>query len=123
MPTYSYLTCTRQPETVPLQPSKVLIVEGILILTHAELRKRLDIKVFVDAPADNRLIRILQRDKNERGRDYEQVISHYKNFVQPMHQQFIEPSKNYADIIVPQGGKNHIAIEILRSRICHDLES
>ncbi len=117
MPTYSYLTCIRQEETVPVNPTKVIIVEGILILTNKDLREQMGIKVFVDAASDNRLIRVLMRDKNERGRTFEEVISHYKTYVQPMHEQFIEPSKRHADIIVPQGGNNKIAIDILRSRI------
>ncbi len=117
MPTYSYLTCIRQEETLPVSPTKVIIVEGILILTNKDLREQMGIKVFVDAAPDNRLIRVLMRDKNERGRTFEEVISHYKTYVQPMHEQFIEPSKRHADIIVPQGGNNKIAIDILRSRI------
>lgn len=121
MPVYSYLTCTRNKETVKIEPTKVVIVEGILILTNARLRQRLGIKVFVDADSDNRLMRILVRDNKERGRSYEKVIDHYKNFVQPMHLQFIEPSKKFADIIVPEGGQNHIAIDILRSRICQNI--
>lgn len=121
MPVYSYLTCTRKEETITIEPTKVVIVEGILILTNPELRKRLGIKVFVDADSDNRLIRILVRDNQERGRSYEEVIDHYKSFVQPMHLQFIEPSKKFADIIVPEGGKNQIAIDILRSRICQNI--
>ncbi|HKK09694.1 MAG TPA: uridine kinase [Bacteroidales bacterium] len=117
MPTYSYLTCIRQEETVTVKPTKVIIVEGILILTNKELRKLMGIKVFVDAAPDNRLIRVLMRDKTERGRSFEEVIAHYKTYVQPMHEQFIEPSKKHADIIIPQGGKNKIAVDILRSRI------
>lgn len=121
MPTYSYLTCIRQEETVTIRPSEVIIVEGILILTNKALRDHMGIKVFVDAAADNRLIRVLMRDKLERGRNFEEVIAHYKSFVQPMHEQFIEPSKKHADIIVPQGGKNKIAIDILRSSICQNI--
>lgn len=121
MPTYSYLTCIRQEETVTIRPSEVIIVEGILILTNKALRDHMGIKVFVDAAADNRLIRVLMRDKLERGRNFEEVIAHYKSFVQPMHEQFIEPSKKHADIIVPQGGKNKIAIDILRSSICQSI--
>jgi len=121
MPTYSYLTCLRQDETIKVDPSEVVIVEGILILTNKALRDHMGIKVFVDAAADNRLIRVLMRDKMERGRSFEEVIAHYKSFVQPMHEQFIEPSKKHADIIVPQGGENRIAIDILRSRICQNI--
>ncbi len=122
MPVYSYLTCTRKEDTITIEPTKVVIVEGILILTSLELRKRLGIKIFVDADSDNRLIRILDRDNKERGRSYEEVIEHYKSFVQPMHLQFIEPSKKFADIIVPEGGQNQIAIDILRSRICQNID-
>jgi uridine kinase len=121
MPTYSYLTCIRQEETITVHPAEVIIVEGILILTNEALREHMGIKVFVDAAADNRLIRVLMRDKLERGRSFEEVIAHYKSFVQPMHEQFIEPSKKHADIIVPQGGENRIAIDILRSRICQNI--
>lgn len=121
MPVYSYVTCTRKEETIRIEPTKVVIVEGILILTSPELRKRLGIKIFVDADSDNRLMRILVRDNEERGRSYDEVIEHYKSFVQPMHLQFIEPSKKFADIIVPEGGQNHIAIDILRSRICQNI--
>ena len=122
MPVYSYVTCTRKEETIKIEPTKVVIVEGILILTNPELRERLGIKVFVDADSDNRLMRILVRDREERGRSYDEVIEHYKNYVQPMHLQFIEPSKKFADIIVPEGGLNHIAIDILRSRICQNID-
>ena len=117
MPLYSYVTCARSKETVPVNPSKVIIVEGILILSNPRLRKKLDIKVFVDADGDDRLMRIIWRDIEERGRSFQQVLEHYENFVKPMHLQFIEPTKRYADIIVPQGGQNKVAIDILSSRI------
>ena len=117
MPLYSYVTCARADETIPLIPKKVIIVEGILILTNPSLRKRLDVKVFVDADADDRLMRIIHRDIRERGRGYIDVLSHYEKYVKPMHLTFIEPTKRYADIIVPQGGTNKIAIDILSSRI------
>lgn len=117
MPLYSYVTCARSNETIPLVPKKVLIVEGILILTNPSLRKRLDVKVYVDADADDRLMRIIHRDIKERGRSYIDVLSHYEKWVKPMHLTFIEPTKRYADIIVPQGGTNKIAIDILSSRI------
>ena len=106
MPIYSYLTCARADETIEVRPSNVIVVEGILILTNAELRKRLDIMVFVDADNDDRLMRIIKRDMMERGRSLDQVLSHYDNYVKPMHLQFIEPTKRYANIIIPQGGKN-----------------
>lgn len=117
MPIYSYLTCARSKEVIPVVPKEVIIVEGILILTNPKMRERLDIKVFVDADADDRLMRIIKRDIEERGRSFTQVLDHYEKFVKPMHLQFIEPTKRYADIIVPQGGANHIAIDILASRI------
>lgn len=117
MPIYSYLTCTRAKETIPVIPKKVIIIEGILILTNPRLRKKLDIKVFVDADSDDRLMRIIWRDIEERGRSFKEVLEHYERFVRPMHLLFIEPNKRYADIIVPQGGKNQIAIDILTSRI------
>jgi len=117
MPLYSYVTCARSKETISLIPKKVLIVEGILILTNPSLRKRLDVKVYVDADADDRLMRIIHRDIKERGRSYIDVLSHYEKWVKPMHLTFIEPTKRYADIIVPQGGTNKIAIDILSSRI------
>jgi uridine kinase len=117
MPIYSYLTCTRADETNPVEPRKVIIVEGILILTNPRLRKRLDIRVYVDADSDDRLMRIIWRDIEERGRSFKEVLDHYEKFVRPMHLLFIEPNKRYADIIIPQGGKNQIAIDILTSGI------
>jgi len=117
MPIYSYLTCARSKETIPIVPREVVIVEGILIMSNPRLRERMDIKVFVDADADDRLMRIIRRDLEERGRSFHQVLEHYDSFVKPMHLQFIEPTKRYADIIVPQGGQNKVAIDILSSRI------
>ena len=116
-PVYSYLTCTRERETVPIEPKHVILVEGILILTDEELREHLDIKVFVDADADDRLSRVIRRDIQERGRSVEKVLERYDKTVKPMHLQFIEPTKRYADIIVPQGGNNEVAINILTSII------
>jgi uridine kinase len=117
MPIYSYLTCARAKEFIPIIPKKVVIVEGILIFTHAQLRKRLGIKVFVDAMPDDRLMRIIYRDIEERGRSFKEVLEHYQKFVKPMHEQFIEPSKKFADIIVPQGGENQVAIDVMSSII------
>lgn len=113
MPTYSYLTCTRQPETVEVTPSDVVIVEGILVLTEKQMRDMMDIKVFVDADADDRLIRVIARDCIERGRTPQMVIDRYQDVLKPMHSQYIEPCKQYADLIVPQGGSNIVAINIL----------
>ncbi len=112
-PIYSYLTCTRAVETIPVKPCHVIIVEGILVLTNPELRKLMDLKVFVDADADDRLIRVINRDIIERGRSVNKVMERYELTVKPMHVQFIEPTKRFADIIVPQGGNNQVAIDIL----------
>lgn len=117
VPIYSYLTCTRSEETIPVAPKNVVIVEGILILTHPRLRDLLDIKVFVDAAADERLIRVIHRDILERGRNVKEVLERYEKSVKPMHQQFIEPAKRYADIIVPRGGRNEVAIDVLARMI------
>jgi uridine kinase len=117
MPIYSYITCARAKETIEVQPKKVILVEGILILTNPRLRKRMDIKVFVDADGDDRLMRVIWRDIEERGRGFQDVLRHYETYVKPMHLQFIEPTKRYADIIVPQGGQNEVAIDLLASRI------
>ncbi len=117
-PVYSYLTCSRSStETVKVRPSIVVIVEGILIYTCSELRDCIDIKVFVDADADDRLGRVIKRDNIERGRTIEKVLERYEKTVKPMHLQFIEPSKRYADIIIPQGGHNQVAIGILLATI------
>ncbi|MDE7468064.1 MAG: uridine kinase [Muribaculaceae bacterium] len=117
MPTYSYLTCTRQPETVPVKPADVVIVEGILVLTDPELRRMMDVKVFVDADADDRLIRVIARDCIERGRTPQMVIDRYENILKPMHNRYIAPCKDYADLIVPQGGSNTVAINLLTDYI------
>lgn len=120
-PIYSYLTCTRSSETIPIRPCHVIIVEGILVLTNPELRKMMDLKVFVDADADDRLIRVINRDIIERGRSVNKVMERYECTVKPMHLQFIEPSKRFADLIIPQGGNNHIAIDILTKYIENNL--
>lgn len=117
MPTYSYVTCSRGKETIPIEPSEVLIVEGILIFTCPELCELLDLKVFVDTGADDRIIRIIQRDVNERGRGLDKSIKHYETYVKPMHDMFIEPTKRLADIIIPVGGHNEKGIDILTSKI------
>ena len=116
MPIYTYVTCARSKEVVHVHPTEVVIVEGILVLTNEELRNRMDIKVFVDTDGDERLMRIIRRDIAERGRTWEDVLRHYNTFVKPMHQQFIEPTKRYADIILPQGS-SPVAVDILASRI------
>jgi len=112
-PIYSYLTCTRSEESIPVAPREVIILEGILIYTHRPLRNEIDMKVFVDADADDRLSRVITRDMMERGRSVDTVLERYQKTVKPMHLQFIEPSKRYADIIIPQGGMNEVAISIL----------
>lgn len=117
MPTDSYLTCTRQAETIRINPRDVVIVEGILVLTQPELRDAMDVKVFVDADDDERLIRVIARDCIERGRTPQMVIDRYKDVLKPMHEQYIAPSKRYADLIVPQGGNNTVAINLLTDYI------
>lgn len=116
-PTYDFLTCARMPETVTVVPTKVVVIEGILVLTNPRLREMMDIKVFVDADADDRLIRVIRRDCLERGRTPEMVIERYEEILKPMHELYIEPTKRYADLIVPQGGNNNVAIKILTDYI------
>ncbi|MBN2662701.1 MAG: uridine kinase [Bacteroidales bacterium] len=122
-PQYSYITCSRLSQTTLVKPTDVIIVEGILILTNKELRDLFDIKVFVYADADDRLIRVIRRDIIQRGRTVENVLDRYNDTVKPMHEQFIEPSKKYADLIVPEGGNNKVAIDILVSIIEKNLKS
>lgn len=122
MPTYSYVTCRRGAETIPVKPAEVLLVEGILIFTNEVLCDTLDLKVFVDTESDERLIRIIQRDVNERGRGLDKSIRHYRTYVKPMHESFIEPTKKLADIIIPVGGNNDKGIDILTSKIKQTLK-
>lgn len=117
MPTYEFITCSRLPETVTVKPKEVVVVEGILVLTDKELRDMLDVKVFVDADADERLIRVIRRDCVERGRTPQMVIDRYQETLKPMHELYIEPSKRYADLIIPQGGGNNVAIKLLTDYI------
>ena len=117
MPIYSYLTCSRAKETSSVEAHEVVIIEGILILTNKKLRDKMDIKIFVDAEADDRLMRVIRRDMEERGRAYNKTLEHYSTWVKPMHQLFIEPTKRFADIIVPQGGANLVAIDLVASKI------
>ena len=122
-PIYSYITCTRsKTDTITVEPADVIIVEGILIFTCKELRDQMNIKIFVDADGDDRLMRIIVRDIAERGRSISTAIDHYTDTVKPMHLQFIEPSKRYADVIVPQGGHNTVAIDMITTRIEKELE-
>jgi len=117
-PVYSYITCGRsKTETVHVEPAEVIIVEGILAFCHKALMDQMDIKIFVDADDDDRFMRILVRDIASRGKDVEWVIERYTNTVKPMYLQFIAPSKRYADIIIPQGGHNKVAIDMLLARI------
>lgn len=116
-PIYSFITCLRAEDTNRIEPKDVLIIEGILCLTNPDLRDLMDIKVFVDCDSDIRLSRVIQRDINERGRNVSQVLARYEKTVRPSHIQFIEPTKRFADIIIPQGGRNHIAIQILTNHI------
>lgn len=116
-PVYSYLTCTRQKETVHVEPRKVVIIEGILTLSDRKLCKQMDLRIFVDADPDERLIRVIQRDVLERGRTAEAVMERYVKVLKPMHLEFIEPAKRVADLIIPQGGHNEKAIEILKMYI------
>ena len=113
-PTYSYLTCTRQPETIHVEPREVIIIEGILALCDPQLRDLMDLKIFVDAEPDDRLIRVIRRDVVERGRTAEAVMDRYERVLKPMHMEFIEPTKRYADVIIPQGGHNRRAISMLQ---------
>lgn len=121
-PIYSYLTCTRSSETREIQPKAVIIVEGILVLFPASLRNEMGLKVFVDCDSDVRLSRVIQRDIIERGRNVEMVLNRYAETVRPSHIQFIEPTKQFADIIVPEGGNNLVAINILTHFIQQNLK-
>ena len=116
-PTYDFLTCSRLKETEKLSPRAVIVVEGILVLTDPTLREMMDVKVFVDADADERLIRVIERDCIERGRTPQMVIDRYRETLKPMHELYIEPSKRFADLIVPQGGNNNVAIKLLTDYI------
>ena len=117
-PVYSYITCSRsKTETVTVAPADVIIIEGILIFTCKELRDQMDIKIFVDADDDDRLMRVMARDILERGKTVETVIERYTKTVKPMYLQFIEPSKRYADIIIPQGGHNKVAINMISAPV------
>ncbi len=123
MPLYSFVEHARRPETETLRPAPVIVVEGILALYDPRLRERMDLKVYVDADPDVRFIRRLLRDLRERGRTTESVIEQYLASVRPMHLAFVEPTKRYADLIVPVGGQNTPALEVLASRLSHALET
>jgi len=117
MPTYSFVEHTRAKETIHIVPAKVIILEGILIFENEALRNMMDMKIFVDTDADVRFIRRMTRDVKVRGRDIDSVVNQYLNTVKPMHEQFVEPSKKYADIIVPEGGYNMVALEMINERL------
>nr|WP_314802874.1 uridine kinase [uncultured Capnocytophaga sp.] len=114
-PTYSFVEHNRLPVTIPIVPCKVLIVEGILIFSHPDLRNLFDIKIYVHADSDERLIRRIKRDISERGRTIEEVLNRYQTTLKPMHQEFIEPTKEYADIIIPNNRHNKVAIDIVKT--------
>ncbi|BCU52473.1 uridine kinase [Staphylococcus auricularis] len=117
VPTYDYTNHTRSSETITFEPKDVIIVEGIFTLENKTLRDLMDVKIYVDTDADLRILRRLIRDTEERGRSMESVINQYLNVVRPMHNQFIEPTKKYADIIIPEGGSNKVAIDIMTTKI------
>jgi uridine kinase len=116
-PIYDFVTCSRMPETVRIEPHEVIILEGIMALVDPGIRDILDLKIFVDADPDERLIRVLRRDSVERGRTIDDLIDRYQRIIKPMHNLHIEPTKSYADLIVPQGGSNNVAIDVLRQYI------
>lgn len=118
-PTYSYLKCNRLPETIHVEPKPVIIVEGIMTLINKKLRDIMDIRIFVDCDSDERLIRNIQRDTVERGRDVQTVLDRYLKVLKPMHEQFIEPTKRFAHIIIPEGGDNVKGIDM----VCKYIES
>ncbi len=121
-PIYDFSVHTRKKEAVRVEPRDIIILEGILVLSDLEIRKLLDVKIYVDTDADVRIIRRLVRDINERGRSVDSVINQYLTVVRPMHLQFIEPTKRYADLIVPEGGHNKVAIDIISANIKHILQ-
>ena len=117
VPVYDFATHSRKTETQRVEPRKVVIVEGILVLAEPELRKRIDIKLFVDTPADIRFVRRLTRDIESRGRSLQSVVQQYMTTVRPMHEEFVEPSKRHADLIIPEGGENQVAIDAIIARV------
>ena len=121
-PVYDFTQHNRSNETIRIVPKKVIIVEGILIFENKELRELMDVRIFVDTDADVRLCRRILRDVRERGRTLESVLSQYQDTVKPMHEMYVEPSKKYANIIVPEGGKNHVALDMITGRIKRHLE-
>ncbi len=122
-PTYDYTVHNRAAATVEVHPAKVIIVEGILIFQSQALRDLMDIKIFVDTDADVRILRRLLRDVKERGRSLDSVVEQYLTTVKPMHEAFVEPSKKYADLIVPEGGRNLVALEMIIQRVAHHIDN
>lgn len=122
-PTYDYTVHNRAKETVRVEPTRVIVVEGILLFESQELRELMDIKLFVDTDADVRILRRLVRDVKERGRSMDSVVSQYLTTVKPMHEAFVEPSKKYADLIIPEGGRNPVALEMLIRRVQHHINA
>lgn len=116
-PTYDFTTHSRRVETETVEPRSVIVVEGILVLAEPDLRDRMDIKLYVDAPDDVRLMRRMERDLHERGRSVDSVLGQYRRTVRPMHLEFVEPSKRYADVIIPRGGQNKVAIDMVLARV------
>jgi uridine kinase len=116
-PTYSFETHSRQEATETIEPRPVILVEGILVLAEPDLRERMDVKLYVDAAPDVRLMRRMERDIHERGRSVESVLGQYRRTVRPMHLEFVEPSKRYADVIIPRGGRNEVAIDMVLARV------
>ena len=121
-PTYDYTVHNRAAETVTVVPAKVIVVEGILIFAEPALRERLDIKIFVDTDADVRILRRIVRDVRDRGRDLESIVTQYLTTVKPMHEQYVEPSRKYADIVVLEGGHNLVALDMIMQRIQHHID-
>lgn len=117
VPIYDFKTHMRSKNTRTVQPRRVIIVEGILVLAEVEIRKRIDIKLFVDTPPDIRFVRRLLRDVQKRGRSVESVVEQYLTFVRPMHEEFVEPSKRHADLIIPEGGENQVALDAIIARV------
>ena len=121
-PVYDFTQHNRSNETIPIHPEPVIIVEGILIFENRELRELMDIRIFVDTDADVRLCRRIKRDVNKRGRTLESVLTQYQTTVKPMHEKYVEPSKRFADIVVPEGGKNFVALDMIIGRIQRHLD-
>lgn len=123
LPVYDFAAHTRATETIPVAPQKIILIDGILIFSEPKLRDRMNIKIFVDTDDDVRLLRRLKRDIQERGRELHGVLAQYETFVRPMHLEFVEPSKRYADIIIPRGGENRVALEMVIAMIKGKLNS